>query len=480
MKYIILTIGLFIINFAFGQHLYSEKYDDCKLSRFCLDCGDTKAEPPKDFVSDFLSNLNEKSLKKIKGSIEIQILVDSIGKPCLLSAKNETNVKSKKLGLQDGINSTDNWEPASSENKTVSASVSLLLIFDKGLKSIQRREFNTKNRSNMKSVGTPEVKGSRVSKLSESWTVFNQRNSKLPWDMSRAVFIDKDGIVWIGTDNGLVKMTDGRMEVFDTHNSGLKSEIYNKNETVTIRDATVDKLNNKWLIANWDAYKYDGENWTVFDSINSPINWARKLFVDNSNNVYFTSWQGVSKYDGDKWTTIDTTNSKLPSNKTLGIFVDSKERVWIGTFSGNIRIDLDKTVEFNNSDSPLKEGSISKMYEDKDGNLWFDLYNAKDKSKAGMFVLRTSGEWESLKPKNSELFTKNSINDFLLDEDKNILWIALNSVGLIKYDISNDKWETYTTENSNVPSIHVMQLTKDKNGTIWGATFGGLIKLNKK
>ena len=49
--------------------------------------------------------------------------------------------------------------------------------------------------------------------------------------------------------------------------------------------------------------------------------------------------------------------------------------------------------------------------------------------------------------KNSELFTKNSINDFLLDEDKNILWIALNSVGLIKYDIFNDKWETYTNEN---------------------------------
>ena len=120
------------------------------------------------------------------------------------------------------------------------------------------------------------------------------------------------------------------------------------------------------------------------------------------------------------------------------------------------------------------------MYEDKSGNLWFDLYNDDDKSKAGMFILRTNGDWESLKPKNSELFTKNSINDFLLDEDKNILWIALNSVGLIKYDINNDKWETYTNENSNIPSIHVMQLTKDKNGTIWGATFAGLIKLNQK
>lgn len=480
MKHITLTIGLFLINVAFGQHLYTEKFDNCKLSEFCLDCGEDKAKLPQNFVTTFLSNLNDRSLKNISGLIEVQILVDSTGKPCLLSAKNETNVTSKKLNLQVGINSSDNWVPAISNGKSESASVSLIFIFDKGLKSIKRRVFNTINQSNMTSVGTPEVQGSEASKLSESWTVFNQQNSKMPWDMSRAIFTDNDGIVWIGTDNGLVKMVDGRMEIFDTHNSDLKSELYNEHETVSIRDAAVDKQNNKWLIANWDVYKYDDKNWTVFDSLNSPINWARKIFVDQSNKVYFTSWRGVSIYDGKNWTVIDTANSKLPSNKTLGIFVDRKERVWIGTFSGNIRIDADKTVEFNNSDSPLKDGSISKMYEDKYGNFWFDLYNDDDKSKAGMFILKANGEWESLKPKNSELFTKNSINDFLLDEDKNILWIALNSVGLIKYDISNDRWETYTNENSNVPSIHVMQLTKDKHGTIWGATFAGLIKLNGK
>jgi ligand-binding sensor domain-containing protein len=67
-----------------------------------------------------------------------------------------------------------------------------------------------------------------------------------------------------------------------------------------------------------------------------------------------------------------------------------------------------------------------------------------------------------------------------LDEENNILWIALNSVGLIRYDITNDKWETYTNQNSNIPSIHVMQITKDKNGIIWAATFAGIIKMNKE
>src|SRR5690606_25940301 len=193
-------------------------------------------------------------------------------------------------------------------------------------------------------------------------------------------------------------------------------------------------------------------------------------------NVYLTSWGGLAKYDGENWTLIDTSNSKLPSNKVSGVYVDKQDRLWIGTFDGNIRIDKEETVEINKTDSPLKEGSLSQVYEDSKGNLWFDLYS-KAKSKAGMWLLQPSGEWSSIRPKNSELFTKNDINDYLLDEEKGVLWIALNSVGLIRYDIVNDKWETYTPNNSDVPSIHVMKLTKDKNGVIWAATFAGIMKL---
>lgn len=480
MKYILLTLGLFITSFSFGQHLYPEKFNECKLSKFCLDCGETKAEPPQEFIKNFISNLNQKSLKKIKGFIEVQILIDSIGNPCLLSAKNETNIKSKKLKLQKGIANSGNWSPAISKGKPEKVSVSLQLYFNNEKLSIRRRKFDFKNNTNFKSVGTPDVKGTKKTRLSETWTVFNKNNSKLPWDMSRVAFNDMDNLLWFGTDNGIVKMNGRQMEIINSKNSPLKPKSYNKNRTSSIRGGTVDFENNKWFIAGYNVYKYDNKNWTVFDSINSPVGWMRKIFIDKKNNVYLTSWKGVIKYNTEGWSVINTTNSKLPSNKTLGVFVDSKERLWIGTFEGNIRIDGNNTIEFNNSNSPLKEGSISKVFEDKKGNLWFDLYNDDDKSKAGMFLLKPNGNWESIKPKNSKLFKKNDINDFLLDEEKNILWIALNSVGLIKYDISNDKWETYTNENSKIPSIHIMQLTKDKNGIIWGATFAGLIKLNKK
>ncbi len=61
-------IGLFFLTVqtVFGQHLYPEKYDECELSQFCLDCGEPKAELPKDAVESVLDGFNRKALKKIK------------------------------------------------------------------------------------------------------------------------------------------------------------------------------------------------------------------------------------------------------------------------------------------------------------------------------------------------------------------------------------------------------------------------------
>lgn len=478
MKYIFL-VGLFFLTIqtVFGQHLYLEKYDGCKLSRFCLDCGEPKAELPEDAVETILNGLNQKSLKKVNGSIRVQILVDALGNTCLISSENSTNVSSKKLELQNAINSMSKWTPSMKDDKAQSSSVSLELVFQDGKFGITRAQFDFKNNTNFKSVGTPDIKSTKEKDLSVQWTLLTQSNSNLPWDMTRTVVSTNENL-WIGTDNGLVKLTDHKMEIFDVTNSAIKPVKYDQNRASSIRYAAMDGKDNLWLAAGWDAYKFNGNEWTVYDSINSPVVWPRKIYSDKSANVYLTSWRGLAKYDSENWSIIDTSNSELPSNKVSGVYVDSQNRLWIGTFDGNIRIDKGKTIEFNQSDSPLKEGSISQVYEDSKGNFWFDLYN-KDKTKAGMWLLKPDGEWASIRPKNSELFTKNDINDFLLDEENGILWIALNSVGLIRYDIENDRWETYTPENSEVPSIHVMKLAKDKNGIIWAATFAGVIRMKK-
>lgn len=476
-KIISLILILLSFTFSYSQHLYSEKYDNCKLTSFCLDCGDTKAEAPKAFINELVDKFDKKSLSKIKGNIEVQILIDENGKTCLLSSLNQTNISSKKLGLQKAINQNTNWEPAISKNKKTNSSVSLIFTFENGNFSAKRKVFDFTNQSNVKSVGSPEIKGTDKDKLSKSWTVFTQQNSDLPWDMTRAVANDLENNIWIGTDNGIVKISNGKWEHFNSKNTLISSPAYNKNETQSVRDLEVDNKNNKWFVAGYDVYKYDNKNWTKYDSINSPINWARKIFVDHSNNVFFTSWDGVAKFDGKNWSVINKQNSNLPTDKTLGVYVGKKDRIWIGTFEGNVIIENGVTKLLNDKNSPLSKAYISKIYEDKKGNLWFDLYNDKS-DEAGIYVLDLQGKWTRISHPNPKMFSENSINDFYLDEESNLLWITLNGVGVLSYDTNSKKWETYTNENSNVPSIHCERITKDKDGSIWIATYAGVIKLN--
>ncbi len=481
IKAFFIFILTFISIFSVGQNLYNQKFDNCKLSNFCLDCGEIKAEMPQSFKQEFINSLGFKSLSIVSGEIEIQILIDTFGKPCLLSANNQTNIKSNKLNLQKAINNTSIWKPAISDKVVTQSSVSILLTFDNADLTIKRKIFDFTNTTNEKNIGTPEVKGTDTKKLSETWTVYTQQNSKLPWDMTRAVANDLDNSIWIGTDNGIVKIKDGKWENFNSKNTIINATLYDKNQTQTVRDLTVDKNNNKWFVIDWDVYKYDNEKWTKYDSTNSPINWARTIFVDNSNNVWFTSWDGIAKFDGNKWSVINTKNSELPTDKTLSAFVDSKSRLWVGTFEGNVMIDNKTTMKLTDKNSPLSKGSITQMYEDKKGNLWFDLYNYnKEWTEAGIYVLKIDGIWERIIPKTPKIFSDNSINYFLLDEEKNCLWATLNNVGILKYDLENKNWEIYTNENSNVPSVNIEKITKDKYGAIWAATYAGVIKLDTK
>ena len=87
---IFLFLSQFCLILSYSQHLYTEKHDECSLTSFCLDCGDAKAQPPKSIVDELANNLEKKSLSKISGTIEVQILIDENGKPCLLSSVNQS------------------------------------------------------------------------------------------------------------------------------------------------------------------------------------------------------------------------------------------------------------------------------------------------------------------------------------------------------------------------------------------------------
>ena len=83
-------------------------------------------------------------------------------------------------------------------------------------------------------------------------------------------------------------------------------------------------------------------------------------------------------------------------------------------------------------------------------------------------------------PLDNEILKENGLNDFLLDEENNELWVSLSGVGILLYHLDTKNWEIYTNQNSNFPSIYAEQITKDKFGNIWVSTFAGVAKIENK
>jgi len=100
-RIILLLLTLFSFTLSYSQHLYPEKYKDCSLASFCLDCGETGAQPQNSIINELLNKFDKKSLSKIVGKIEVQVLIDENGKPCLLSSLNQTNISSKKIRVTE-------------------------------------------------------------------------------------------------------------------------------------------------------------------------------------------------------------------------------------------------------------------------------------------------------------------------------------------------------------------------------------------
>lgn len=100
MNKIAITLSTLYISLQLhAQNIYPKKLDNCITAAFCLDCGDIKANVDREKFEKLITNLNStNNLKGIKGQVKFQVLVDSIGKGCVLSHTDVSdNIISKIL-----------------------------------------------------------------------------------------------------------------------------------------------------------------------------------------------------------------------------------------------------------------------------------------------------------------------------------------------------------------------------------------------
>jgi ligand-binding sensor domain-containing protein len=312
------------------------------------------------------------------------------------------------------------------------------------------------------------------------WMIFNTSNSGLPSDEVTCVAVDTNNAIWIGTFPYL----NGGVVSFDGNTWTRHDKIFNPSFADTIWAITVDNNNNIWTGSPMGRIAmFDGFTWTIYSSSNSGMiyNSAEAISKDQTTNIWIgtqspgyngSSDGGLVKYDGTNWTVFNSVNSGLPYAGISCITIDASNNKWIGTWDGLAVFDDSNWTVYNTSNSGLPHDRVNALSIDQSGDKWIGT--------SGGVAKFDGNNWTVYNTYNSGL-PDNEISTIAIDQVGNI-WIGTRNVGVVKYD--GIDWRIYNASNSILTSYNISSIVVDKNNNIWigmgwAGSWGGLAVYNE-
>ena len=270
--------------------------------------------------------------------------------------------------------------------------------------------------------------------------------------------VNKDNIIWIGTDGGLAKLdkTTEQITFYNHANTKIPDN--------HILSLALDNSGNLWMGSQYSGIgKFNGASCQIFNTKNSMLPMDQHNSViekDHNGNLWIGSLKYISKYDGKTWKTFETGNVLSTYISINEIKFDQNGIGWIGASWGLGKLSGDTlTQKYNNLDKEINAIQIDKL-----NNIWIGThYDGLYKYDGKTFIQYsiTSG------------VPSPNIYDLKFDSD-GILWIA-TSKGLVSLD--GDKWKVYNSQNSEIPDDVILSIEIDNDKTLWiGTMNNGLLK----
>lgn len=339
-----------------------------------------------------------------------------------------------------------------------------------------------------------------------------------------ALFADENGIVWVGTNNGLNKFDVDR-ETFVQYNQIQNSELL----VERVMSVSEDQFDNIWAGCYSGLYKLDksSETFTNYFSGDRVVS----ICESKAGILWFGCWNsGIRYYFPDAKQFVhyhhQPNNPNSLSHNSVWCFVeDKKGRVWVGTNRGVNVLDRETgtfTTTFDAPDHPnLKAGSRTLgVWEDLDRDIWLATEN-------GLYELNIETDTFSVyrhDPDDPDSFRDNKVRRVAVDGNNDVwattksglhrvdqetgsvtfyfhdpgddnslagsvieevfpdnqgkLWIVLESLALDCYDEAIDGFVHYKIDLDKSLNIALQGITQGKDGLLWIGSNRGFIKFD--
>ena len=314
---------------------------------------------------------------------------------------------------------------------------------------------------------------------------------------SNKLLVDRDGGLWIGTDQrGLIHVHQGRTDVF-TEENGLSGNI--------IAGIFEDREGNIWASTAGGLDRFRELPFTTIsakqglssDNVNSIV-------ASRDGSVWMATRDGLTRWQNGR-TTIFRRSNGLPDNFVKSLYQDDGGRLWV--FAGHDLAYLDKDRLAPVRGIPSTE--VYSMAGDNAGNLWLSgnqgLSHLRDgrlvehfpwpllgrRQQAKVITCDHGGLWlgfwtdggvEYFKDGQvrasytaADGLAKGPVTGLRLDRD-GVLWAATQKTGVSR--IKDGRIATLTAING-LPCDTIHWTTEDDDRSLWMYTACGLVRISR-
>lgn len=311
-------------------------------------------------------------------------------------------------------------------------------------------------------------------KLLHSYQQHDEDPKSLSHNSIHSLFQDMAGNIWIGTYFGGVNYSYAVNTPFSVIRKKEEPGFLNNN---VISSITEDERKNLWIGTEGGGLNYYDRSTGLFTSYRHAPNNTTSI-GSNLVKVVYRDWQGkiwcgthgggLNLFDpATKQFTrflYEENNPTYLNSEIVSIMEDSKGRLWVGSTLG-IRL-FNKTLHgLEPVQSPLVRNSLFEntaryFLEDDKARLWVSTNN-------GLFMLKLDSVYK----------VSDQVANCIVQDRNGQVWTALQQGGLARYDEQSQKLE-YLNLPEKMSNRNIVGILEDNQQHLWLSSDNGLLKFS--
>jgi diguanylate cyclase (GGDEF)-like protein len=270
----------------------------------------------------------------------------------------------------------------------------------------------------------------------------------LPQNSVQTILQAKDGFLWLGTQEGLVRFDGVRFVVFDE-----KAEPSFRDHDV--RALCEDKEGALWIGTQVGLVRFKDGVFTGFDQgAGLPSTRITSLFVDSRGRLWVGTDLGLSRLENGRFVTPFRLSGR-PS--VVLAMAETPGALWFATDGDGLLRLTDALESFTTKDG-LSSDVVRALLVKRDGSLWIGTRDGVDRFEGERFV-KVPGPWGG---------GSQAISAFVEDRDGNV-WVGTQGGGLVR--VTGGRAAVYA-EPQGLSGAIVLAVYEDREGSLWVGTDG--------